>query len=73
MEGRVVRDDNTIATNTISREYQVLAKCCGASFGSGGSGGPGNAGNPQSLGADGRFCNANWGMVVGATGGSMWS
>ncbi|MFM7361620.1 MAG: hypothetical protein ACKO25_07310 [Cyanobium sp.] len=73
MEGRVVRDDNTIATNTISREYQVLAKCCGASFGSGGSGGPGNAGNPQSLGADGRFCNANWGIFVGATGGSMWS
>ncbi|MGB7564472.1 MAG: hypothetical protein WBM08_06930, partial [Prochlorococcaceae cyanobacterium] len=39
VQGRVVRNGVTLSTSTVTREFQLLPKCCGASFGSNGSGG----------------------------------
>jgi len=69
--GQVVRGGRVIASATVTRELQVLPKCCGASFGSNGSGGVGVG--TGSLGADSRFCGVQFGIIVGINGGTMWT
>ncbi|MEA5410513.1 hypothetical protein VB737_01915 [Synechococcus sp. BA-120 BA3] len=79
VEGQVVRNGVVQSTATVTREFEVLPKCCGASLGSGGSGGrqlneskdPLIAG--QSLGGESRFCGVEFGMIAGLNGGTVWS
>jgi hypothetical protein len=70
-EGQVVRNGTVVATATITRELQVLPKCCGGSFGSGGSGGANITTN--SLGSDSRYCGVEFGIITGINGGRHWS
>ena len=77
VEGRLYRPDGTFSTSTITKEFEVLPKCCGGSFGSNASGGstsgtPSNA-NPGDLGADSRFCGIEFGMITGINGGRFLS
>lgn len=71
VQGQVVRGGRVIATATVAREFQVVPKCCGASFGSNGSGGV-TVGS-GSLGADSRYCGVQFGVIVGINGGTVWT
>ncbi len=74
VEGSVTGADGKASTSTITREYEVLAKCCGASFGSGGAGGVRAAStNLPSIGADSRLCNLELGIIIGLNGGDLFS
>ncbi|MDM7954475.1 MAG: hypothetical protein QUV07_14835 [Cyanobium sp. CZS 25K] len=75
VEGQVVRNGVVQSTATVTREFEVLPKCCGASLGSGGSGGlAASKSDPsQSLGGESRFCGVEFGMIVGLNGGTIWS
>ena len=74
VEGSVTGADGRASISTITREYEVLAKCCGASFGSGGAGGARAAStNLPSIGADSRLCNLELGIILGLNGGDLWS
>ncbi len=73
VEGRVVRNGVVESTSTITREFEVLPKCCGASFGSNGSGGSAVGTAAGSLGSDSRFCGVQFGIITGINGGTHWS
>ena len=73
VEGQVVRNGVVQSTATVTREFEVLPKCCGASLGSNGSGGLAAADPGQSLGGESRFCGVEFGMIVGLNGGTIWS
>lgn len=74
VEGRLYRADGTFSTSTITKEYEVLPKCCGGSFGSNASGGTTTGTAPaNSLGADSRFCGIEFGMITGINGGRFLS
>ena len=73
VEGRVVRNGVVESTSTITREFEVLPKCCGASFGSNGSGGAAVGSSAGSLGSDSRFCGVQFGIITGINGGTHWS
>jgi hypothetical protein len=70
VEGKVVQGGN-VSVSTITREYEVVPRCCGASFGSNNSGGI-QLNNADSLGADSRLCGVEFGMIVGINGGTAW-
>ena len=69
--GLVVRNGVVVGTSTVTREFEVLPKCCGASLGSNGSGGSALTG--RSLGSDSRYCGLQWGIITGINGGTHWS
>jgi hypothetical protein len=71
VEGRTYRNGVQVGSATVTKEYEVLAKCCGGSFGSNGSGGKKVSTN--SLGSDSRYCGVDFGMIVGLNNGKMWS
>jgi len=71
VEGRVYRNSNQVGSATVTKEYEVIPKCCGGSFGSNGSGGKNATGS--SLGSDSRYCGVDFGMIVGINGGKFWS
>lgn len=76
VEGQVLRNGVVQSTATVTREFEVLPKCCGASLGSGGSGGlaASKGSDPaQSLGGESRFCGVEFGMITGLNGGTVWS
>ncbi len=76
VEGQVIRNGVVQSTATVTREFEVLPKCCGASLGSGGSGGlaASKGSDPtQSLGGESRFCGVEFGMITGLNGGTVWS
>lgn len=73
VEGQVLRNGVVQSTATVTREFEVLPKCCGASLGSNGSGGLAAADPGQSLGGESRFCGVEFGMIVGLNGGTIWS
>ncbi|QEY33213.1 hypothetical protein EVJ50_14185 [Synechococcus sp. RSCCF101] len=74
VEGQVVRGGEVIATSTVTQEFEVLPKCCGASLGSQGSGGTNLEGSGQSsLGSDSRYCGLQMGIVSGLSRGWHWS
>lgn len=74
VEGRLYRPDGTFSTSTITKEFEVLPKCCGGSFGSNGSGGTTTgASTAGALGADSRFCGIEFGMITGINGGRFLS
>ncbi|MEA5391427.1 hypothetical protein VB738_09165 [Cyanobium gracile UHCC 0139] len=74
VEGRLYRPDGTFSTSTITKEFEVLPKCCGGSFGSNASGGSTTgAGAAGDLGADSRFCGIEFGMITGINGGRFLS
>jgi hypothetical protein len=64
VQGRVMRGGTAVATATVTREFEVLPKCCGASFGS-------NA--ATNLGSDGRACGVEFGLITGINGGTHFS
>jgi len=64
VEGRIYRPDGTFTTYTTTKEFEVLPKCCGGSFGSNATSG---------LGADRRFCGVEFGLVTGINGGRFFS
>ena len=70
IEAKVVEGGKT-STATLTREYEVLPRCCGASFGSNASGGSA-LNTADSQGADSRFCGVEFGMIVGLNGGTAW-
>jgi len=70
VEAKVIEGGKS-STATLTREYEVLPRCCGASFGSNGSGGS-TLNNTASLGADSRFCGVEFGMILGLNGGTAW-
>ncbi len=72
VESQVFRNGVQVGTATVTKEFQVMPKCCGASFGSNNSGGANFTGN-GSLGADSRFCGVDFGMIVGINGGKFWT
>ena len=71
VEGRVYRNGSQVGSATVTKEYEVIPKCCGGSFGSNGSGGKNVSTN--SLGSDSRYCGVDFGMIVGINGGKLWS
>ncbi len=73
VESQVYRNGALISTATVTKEYQVLPKCCGASLGSNNSGGTSFSGSSGSLGSDSRYCGVDFGMIVGLNGGKFWS
>jgi hypothetical protein len=74
VEGRLYRPDGTFSTSTITKEFEVLPKCCGGSFGSNGSGGSTTGATAAgALGADSRFCGIEFGMLTGINGGRFLS
>jgi hypothetical protein len=74
VEGRLYRPDGTFSTSTITKEFEVLPKCCGGSFGSNASGGSTTgASTAGALGADSRFCGIEFGMITGINGGRFLS
>ena len=74
VEGRLYRADGTTTTFTTTKEFEVVPKCCGGSFGSNGSGGTTTATPPaNSLGADNRNCGLDFGLIVGLNNGRMFS
>jgi hypothetical protein len=72
VESRVFRNGVQVGTATVTKEFQVLPKCCGGSFGSNNSGGQTFTGS-GSLGSDSRFCGVDFGMIVGINGGKFWT
>jgi hypothetical protein len=72
VESRVFRNGVQVATATVTKEFQVLPKCCGASFGSNNTGGQSFTGS-GSLGSDSRLCGVDFGMIVGLNGGKFWT
>ncbi len=64
VQGRVMRGGTAVATATVTREFEVLPKCCGASFGS-------NA--ATNLGSDKRACGVEFGLITGINGGTHFS
>jgi hypothetical protein len=71
IQGRVQRNNQTVATATVVKEYEVIPKCCKRSFS-----GPANSadGTPlSSLGNDLRACDgtADLGLVFGFNGGTL--
>jgi len=70
VEAKVVQGGK-VSTATLTREYEVLPRCCGASFGSNASGGSA-LNNSSSLGGDSRFCGVEFGMILGLNGGTAW-
>jgi len=70
VEAKVV-EGGKVSTATLTREYEVVPRCCGASFGSNASGGA-SLNNSSSLGSDSRFCGVEFGMIVGLNGGTAW-
>ncbi|MCP9817679.1 hypothetical protein KBY76_13550, partial [Synechococcus sp. GreenBA-s] len=79
VESQVFRNGVQVGTATVTKEFQVMPKCCGASFGSNNSGGSNWSGSgtfgsvPGSLGSDSRFCGVDFGMIVGINGGKFWT
>jgi hypothetical protein len=74
VEGRVYRPDGTFSRSTITKEFEVVPKCCGGSFGSNASGGsPTGTATPGALGADSRFCGIDFGMITGINNGRIFS
>jgi hypothetical protein len=74
VEGRLYRPDGTFSTSTITKEFEVVPKCCGGSFGSNNSGGSAQGDSaPGDLGADSRFCGIEFGMITGINGGRFLS
>ncbi|MCP9861076.1 MULTISPECIES: hypothetical protein [unclassified Cyanobium] len=74
VEGRLYRPDGTFSTSTITKEFEVLPKCCGGSFGSNDSGGNTSGTSAAGdLGADSRFCGIEFGMITGINGGRFLS
>ncbi|MEI8084497.1 MAG: nitroreductase family protein, partial [Actinomycetes bacterium] len=71
VEGRTYRNGAQVGRATVTKEYEVLPKCCGGSFGSNGSGGKNVSTN--SLGSDSRFCGVEFGMIIGLNQGKLWS
>jgi hypothetical protein len=71
VEGKV-EEGGKISKATITREYEVVPRCCGASFGSNQSGGINPADSANSQGADSRLCGVEFGMIVGINGGTAW-
>jgi hypothetical protein len=71
VEGKVVEGDK-ISKATITREFEVVPRCCGASFGSNQSGGINPQDPNQSEGADSRLCGVEFGMIIGLNGGTAW-
>jgi hypothetical protein len=71
VEGRVYRNGSQVGSATVTKEYEVIPKCCGGSFGSNGSGGKNVSTN--SLGSDSRYCGVDFGMIAGINGGKFWS
>lgn len=62
VEGRAIRGGNQVSTARITREFQVVPKCCNLSFNS-----PGNA-----HGNDNRFCGDSFPRIlVGLNGGGI--
>ena len=72
VESRVFRNGRQVGTATVTKEYQVLPKCCGASFGSNNTGGSSFTGT-GSLGSDSRYCGVDFGIMVGINGGKFWT
>lgn len=64
VQGKVVRGTTDVATATVTREFEVLPKCCGASFGSNAS---------TNLGSDNRACGVEFGLITGINGGTHFS
>jgi hypothetical protein len=64
VQGRVVRGGAPVATATVTREFEILPKCCGASFGSNAS---------ANLGSDNRACGVEFGLITGINGGTHFS
>jgi hypothetical protein len=64
VQGKVVRGATDVATATVTREFEVLPKCCGASFGSNAS---------TNLGSDNRACGVEFGLITGINGGTHFS
>jgi hypothetical protein len=73
VEGRVYRSDGTYSRAVVTREFALIPKCCGTSFGSNGSGGTILGNSADSLGADSRFCQVDFGVISGLNGGSHWT
>lgn len=78
VEGRLYRADGTFTTSTITKEFEVLPKCCGGSFGSNNTGGRTDGSNAVgditgALGADSRYCGIEFGMITGLNGGRFLS
>lgn len=72
VESRVFRNGVQVGTATVTKEFQLLPKCCGASFGSNNTGGRNFTGS-GSLGSDSRYCGVDFGMIVGINGGKFWT
>ena len=64
VRGRARRGGNNISIATVTREFEVIPKCCGASFGSNAS---------TNLGADNRACGLEFGLITGINGGTHFS
>gem|GEM_PF-2157201 len=74
VEGRVYRPDGTFSSSTITKEFEVVPKCCGGSFGTNASGGStSGASAAGDLGADSRFCGIEFGIITGINGGRFFS
>ena len=73
VEGMVVQPDGSIARSLITREFSLIPKCCGASFGSNGSGGASMGSSANSLGSDSRYCSVDFGVITGLNGGNHWT
>jgi len=73
VEGRVYRGDGTFSKAVVSREFALMPKCCGASFGSNASGGTSLGSSTYSQGADSRFCQVDFGVITGLNGGKHWT
>ncbi len=74
VEGQLYRADGTYSTATITKEFEVLPKCCGGSFGSNASGGSTTGASAAgALGADSRFCGIEFGLITGINGGRFFS
>jgi len=73
VEGRVYRSDGTYSKAVVTREFALIPKCCGASFGSNGSGGTSLGSSTDSMGADSRFCQVDFGVISGLNGGEHWT
>lgn len=62
VEGRVIRNGNQVAAARLTREFQVVPKCCNLSFGA-----PGSA-----HGSDNRFCSESFPRILlGLNGGGF--
>ena len=70
IEAKVV-EGGKVSTATLTREYEILPRCCGASFGSNGSGGS-TLNDANALGADSRFCGVEFGAIMGLNNGTTW-